>query len=111
MSFSSNVQGTFLGGAWEADGGLQVVSASEDIVAAGGSGRVVLLPSYSLVGRSLHSTFTQVSCAVVSKAPVEFPVAGGCRPTVSRQLDRRRGKAREKTVRRNREASRYTRYM
>ena len=42
MSFSSNVQGTFLGGAWEADGGLQVVSASEDIVAAGGSGRVGL---------------------------------------------------------------------
>ena len=35
MSFSSNVQGTFLGGAWEADGGLSVVSASEDIVAAG----------------------------------------------------------------------------
>ena len=42
MSFSSNVQGTFLGGAWEADRGLQVVSASEDIVAAGGSCRVGL---------------------------------------------------------------------
>ena len=37
MSFSSKVQGTFLGGAWEDDGGLWVVSDSDDVGLAGGA--------------------------------------------------------------------------